>query len=98
VRFSLRLFAEWYMFRVLSYSYDGPLLKPQTWSGGLVSGTVTRTKYDGNFRLEGRELRGPDHQRNDYDNDGLLKLAGVLSISRNTTTRPRASRKCHSPR
>jgi RHS repeat-associated protein len=70
---------------VLSYSYDGPLLKSQTWSGGLVNGTVTRTTYDANFWLKA-ETYGGQSVSYDYDNDGLLKLAGALSISRNTTT------------
>src|SRR6266478_3881440 len=35
---------------VLSYTYDGALLKGMTWSGGLVTGSFTRT-FDSNFRI-----------------------------------------------
>src|SRR5437762_3387239 len=37
---------------VLTYTWDGRLLKSQTWSGGPVTGTVSRTTYDTNFWLK----------------------------------------------
>jgi RHS repeat-associated protein len=75
----------------LTYAYDGPLLASQSWSAGLVNGTVARQNaqgqsgYDANLWLKA-ESYGGQTVGYDYDSDGLLKLAGALTISRDLTT------------
>jgi YD repeat-containing protein len=70
---------------VLGYTWDGPLLTSQTWSGGLVAGTVSRTTYDANFWLK-TETYGGQTVNYNYDNDGLLTAAGSLTIARDAAS------------
>lgn len=63
----------------LNYSYDGGLLKIQTWSGA-VTGAVSRA-YDNNFRVTTLGLNGNDVPMS-YDNDSLLKQVGDLTLTR----------------
>jgi RHS repeat-associated protein len=59
----------------LAFSYDGPLLTSQQWSGP-VSGAVSWT-YDTNLRMASEN--GVAYS---YDNDGLLTRAGALTLIR----------------
>jgi len=68
----------------LSYTYDGALLKTMTWSGGPVTGTVTRT-FDANFRVVS-ETAGGQKVSYGYDTDGLLTSAGALTLTRDAAT------------
>jgi RHS repeat-associated protein/uncharacterized repeat protein (TIGR01451 family) len=63
----------------LAYTYDGPLVKSVTWSGG-VQGSVGYT-YTPDFTLGTLEVQGQSFAYG-YDNDGLLTSAGALSLSR----------------
>jgi YD repeat-containing protein len=69
----------------LGYTWDGLLLTSQTWSGGLVTGTVSRTAYDTNFWLK-TETYGGQTVNYSYDNDGLLTAAGGLVIARDSAS------------
>jgi RHS repeat-associated protein len=64
----------------LTYDYDGSLLTSETWSG-TISGTVQRT-YDNNFRIVSQSVNGGSSATFQYDPDGLLTQAGVLTLSR----------------
>jgi hypothetical protein len=55
----------------LDYTYDGPLLKSTTWSGGSVGGTVSRT-FDSDFCVAS-ETVGGQMVNYGYDNDSLLR-------------------------
>ena len=70
---------------VLGYIWDGPLLTSQAWTGGLVTGTISRTSYDANFWLKTETYGGQSINYN-YDNDGLLTAAGSLTINRTAAT------------
>ncbi len=65
---------------VLSFSYDGFLLKGETW-GGTVMGAVIRN-YNNNFWLTSLAVNG-NAVNYGYDSDGLLTQAGSLTLSRN---------------
>ena len=67
---------------VLSYSYDGFLLKNSTLAGD-VTGSVDRV-YDNNFRIASRSVNGGNTIVFGYDNDSLLTQAGSLVITRET--------------
>ena len=64
----------------LTYNYDGTLPKKVTWSGE-VQGNVEVT-YDNNFRVTSQKVNGGNSMSFQYDNDGLLKAAGALTITR----------------
>ncbi|MGH7452999.1 MAG: RHS repeat-associated core domain-containing protein, partial [bacterium] len=64
----------------LTYNYDGTLPKKATWSGE-VQGNVEVT-YDNNFRVASQKVNGGNSVSFQYDNDGLLKAAGALTITR----------------
>ena len=54
-------------------------------SGQLTSISAPDTSYDANFWLKA-ESYGGQAISYDYDNDGLLKLAGAMTITRDATT------------
>jgi RHS repeat-associated protein len=64
----------------ITYTYDGTLPKKATWSGE-VQGNVEVT-YDNNFRVTSQKVNGGNSASFQYDNDGLLKTAGSLTITR----------------
>jgi YD repeat-containing protein len=66
---------------VLTYNYDGTLPSSVTWSGE-VSGSVEVT-YDNNFRVTSQKVNGGNSVSFQYDQDGWLKAAGGLMITRN---------------
>lgn len=66
-------------------AYDGNDNQTSPAISRVVTGAVTRTTYDANFWLKA-ETYGGQTISYDYDNDGLLKLAGSLTINRDTTT------------
>jgi RHS repeat-associated protein len=68
---------------VLSYTYDGTLLKSMTWQGA-VQGSLGLT-YDNNLRVVSQTVNG-DTVSFTYDNDSLLTQAGALGINRNSQT------------
>ena len=68
----------------LSYTYDGALLKTTTWSGGPVTGTVTRT-LDADFRIASETAAGQKWSYG-YDTDSLLTSAGALTMTRDAAT------------
>ena len=64
----------------LAYTYKGALLSKTSWSGG-VSGTVERD-YDNDFRVKSLGINGNNLIAFEYDNDGLLKKTGDLTLTR----------------
>ena len=68
----------------LSFSYDGSLLTGATWTGE-VSGTLTATR-NGDFQITGLSVNGGPSVGFVYDQDGLVKGAGALTIDRSATT------------
>ena len=65
----------------LGYSYDGALLTGVTWSGS-VSGTTAYT-YNNDFRVTTEKVNGANSVSFAYDADGLLTMAGSLSLTHN---------------
>jgi RHS repeat-associated protein len=65
---------------VLTYTYDGSMPTGVTWSGE-VNGHV-EVEYDNNFRVWRQTVNGGIDARYYYDHDGLLTLAGDMSITR----------------
>ena len=63
----------------LTYAYDGFLMKSVTW-GGAVTGAVGYN-YDSFFRLAAESV-GTSSINYGYDDDGLLKSAGAMTITR----------------
>ncbi|VAW89405.1 hypothetical protein MNBD_GAMMA17-1201, partial [hydrothermal vent metagenome] len=63
----------------LVYTYDGFLLTNTTWSGA-VTGMVSNS-YNDDFQLVGLSV-GADNIAYSYDNDGLLTVAGALTLTR----------------
>ncbi len=64
----------------LAYAYDGQLLMGETWSGPLI-GSVKRT-YDNDFRITSIRTNRSNAINLKYDQDGLLRRAGDLVLSR----------------
>lgn len=69
---------------LLSYTWDGFLLREMTWSGA-VSGSVTRT-YDQGLRVAELAVNGTPVAYA-WDDDDLLVQAGDLGIARDPVTR-----------
>ena len=69
----------------LSLAFDGSLLTQQTWTGP-VSGAVANA-YDSNFFLVERSINDTTINYQ-YDPDGLLIQAGMLTITRDQTGLP----------
>lgn len=66
---------------IVSYGYQGFLLKDTTWSGGLISGSVNRV-FDNFFRVSSLKVNNANEILFGYDNDGFLTSAGTETISR----------------
>lgn len=66
----------------LAYVYDGQLPMSETWSGPLI-GSVKRT-YDNDFRVTSIGTNRSKAINLKYDQDGLLRRAGDLVLSRHT--------------
>ena len=66
----------------LGYTYDGSLLKSQSWSGA-ITGTVAYG-YDNNFRLISESVNGSAINFS-YDRDSLITQAGAMTVTRDTT-------------
>jgi len=64
----------------LAYTYTGPLLKRETWSG-KVSGYVERT-HDSDFHVWRETVNGAWPAYFEHDADGLLTRAGALALTR----------------
>jgi len=64
----------------LAYTYTGPLLKRETWSGN-VSGYVERT-HDADFHVWRETVNGAWPAYFEHDADGLLTRAGALVLTR----------------
>jgi RHS repeat-associated protein len=62
----------------LDYSYDGPLMKTETWSGP-VAGSVSRT-YDNDLNIVSRSVNGGSAITFEYDDDDLTTQAGALAL------------------
>lgn len=68
----------------VTYSHDGPLLTNEAWSGPFadsVTGNVAY-QYDSNFWIDTVDIDGLVVDYN-FDDDGLLVQAGLLSLVRN---------------
>lgn len=63
----------------LDYTYDGFLPVNETWSGA-VAGSVSRA-YNNMFQVTGLSVNGSAINYA-YDNDGLLTLAGAVTLTR----------------
>lgn len=68
----------------IAYTYDGSLLKTQTWSGE-VTGSV-ENNYDNNFWITSRIVNSADEISYSYDNDGLITSVEDMSVVRVTDT------------
>src|ERR1700687_2596165 len=64
----------------LTYSYNGPLPTGTGWTG-TVSGSVSRA-YDNNFWVTSQSLNGANTIAFNHDNDGLVTMAGGLTLNR----------------
>jgi RHS repeat-associated protein len=65
---------------ILTYGFQGPVLQTLTWSG-TVTGSVSRA-LDANFRVGSISVNGSSPIAFAYDNDGLIKNAGALTVAR----------------
>ncbi len=63
----------------VAYTYDGPLLETETWSG-TVSGSVSRA-YDDDLNIVSRAVNGGSAIAFQYDDDDLMTQAGALGLS-----------------
>lgn len=63
----------------LGFTYDGPLLLGETWSGP-VAGSVSHG-YNNNFWVVSQSVNGGGLAYG-YDNDGLLVQAGAMTLAR----------------
>jgi RHS repeat-associated protein len=63
----------------LAYTYDGPFMKTETWSGP-VAGSVNRT-YDNDLNIIGRAVNGAAAIAFLYDDDNLMTQAGALGLN-----------------
>ena len=63
----------------LGYSYDGPLLRNESWTGP-VAGTVSRN-YNSDLLVSAIDVNGTNIVFG-YDDDGLLTQAGDLALTR----------------
>ncbi len=68
---------------VISYSYDGLLLTEMAWSG-TVTGSV-QLGYDDDFRVSSVAVNGTSSITYGYDGDGLLEVAGAMTLNRHAT-------------
>lgn len=67
----------------LAYTFDGPLLTQQAWSGP-ITGTVAFT-YSDNRQLAGIAVNGGETVGYHYDDDSLVVQAGVFAVTRHPT-------------
>jgi RHS repeat-associated protein len=63
----------------LTYTYDGPFMKTEAWSGP-VAGSVSRT-YDNDLNITSRTVNGSGAIAFQYDDDNLMTQAGALALS-----------------
>jgi RHS repeat-associated protein len=70
----------------LSFTYDGFLLESSNLSG-TINGNVERD-YDNDFRVVSETINGGHAVSFSYDNDGLLKQAGQLILTRDDPSQP----------
>jgi RHS repeat-associated protein len=68
----------------LAFTFDGKLPLSTTWSGA-VAGSVALT-YDGDFRVVQQRVNGAHAVALQYDDDGLITLAGALTVGRDAAT------------
>lgn len=68
----------------LTYAYDGSLVISIAFAG-TIAGTVGRT-YDNNLRLSSETINGGMSATFVYDDDGLLRSAGALTLTREAAT------------
>ncbi len=68
----------------LTYGYDGPLVTSEQWSGGIPGSQAVTLgrKYNIDFRDSVETLTSASDISYTYDNDGLLKSAGILTCHR----------------
>lgn len=64
----------------LTFAYNADLLTSSTW-GGAVTGQVSQT-YDTERRVDSQSVNGSQTVTFQFDDDGLLKDAGLLNLSR----------------
>ena len=64
----------------LSFSYDGSLLTKAAWTG-TIQGSV-EYEYDSDFKVTSQTVNETDTVSYAYDNDGLLTVAGDLTLTR----------------
>ncbi len=68
----------------IEYEYDGSLPIETRWSGE-VSGSV-QWSYGNNLRLASQKVNNAYEVKYEYDDDGLLKKAGEMTLHRNPKT------------
>jgi RHS repeat-associated protein len=69
---------------IVTQSYDGSLPTNAGWAGA-ISGSMQRS-YDSNLRVASERINGGDAINFAYDGDGLLTLAGGLTLARDSQT------------
>ncbi len=65
---------------LLNYTYDGALLRAETWSGNLTGGD--QTDYNNDLRIANLKVNGANPISYGYEADGLLLSAGDLTLTR----------------
>jgi len=69
---------------LLNYTYDGALLRAETWSGNLT-GSV-QTDYNNDLRIASLKVNEANPIPYSYDAEGLLTGAGELTLIRSPQT------------
>jgi len=69
----------------LAFGYNGRLLTDQTWSG-MGFTTIVHHDHDNNFRIATETINGLFPAAFGHDRDGLLTLAGTMTLQRNAQT------------
>ncbi|GEM_PF-1082216 len=68
----------------LNYTYDGALLRAETWSGNLTGGV--QTDYNNDLRIANLKVNDANPIPYSYDAEGLLTGAGELALTRSPQT------------
>jgi len=69
---------------LLNYTYDGALLRAETWSGNLTGGV--QTDYNNDLRIANLKVNDANPIPYSYDAEGLLTGAGELALTRSPQT------------
>jgi len=71
---------------LLSFTYDGLLLTSATWAG-TIDGSIEHS-YNNDFRFQSESVNRSNTVNFEYDDDGLLIQAGVLTLHHDVPAEP----------